>query len=34
MAKRPWMISRSAFFSLPKGISGDSPAPGYVPNSG
>jgi hypothetical protein len=28
------MISRSAFFSDPNGITGDSPPPGYVPNSG
>jgi len=28
------MISRSAFFSSPNGMIGDSPPPGYVPNSG
>ena len=34
MAQRPWMISRSAFFSSEKGTIGLSPPPGYVPYSG
>merc|ERR1712159_389019 len=28
MAHLPWMTSRSAFFSLPNGMIGDSPPPG------
>ena len=28
IAQRPWMTSRSAFFSEPKGMMGDSPPPG------